>query len=249
MRNLCVIIMGALILLGGAAATRESSAAQTASPAGQAANTGQVTNTAPVAVPGQTGKAAPMTDIHDIKPLVSVPVPISLAAILLWGGIGLLAAAVLLGGWFLWKRRRGKTVESVTAMLSPEDTAFQQLSALSPDTANGKAFYFALSAIFRQYLEGRFGIDGLEMTTEELLPHVETLPLERDLKRDAKKFLVSSDPVKFAGLPACLESMESDLGFVRSFVETSAASLQAAEEEAGPPDAKGEMEQANRVSI
>jgi hypothetical protein len=164
-----------------------------------------------------------MTDIHDIKPLATVTVPVSPAVIAMWTAILLLAAGAVVGGWYLWKRRKKPPVEDIEAMLSPEDAALSQLQALSPDTADGKIFYFQLSAILRQYLQGRFGIDGLEMTTEELLPHVETMTLERDLKRDMKRFLVSIDPVKFAGAPTRRDLMAKDLGFVRTVVEKTAA--------------------------
>ena len=171
-----------------------------------------------------------MTDIHDIKPLVAVPVPVSPAVIAMWSAILLLAAGAVLGGWFLWKKRRKNLLEEIEAILSPEDAALSQLQVLSPDTADGKLFYFRLSAILRRYLEGRFGIDGLEMTTEELLPHVEAIALDRDLKQNMKRFLVSSDPVKFAGAPTHQNLMEKDLGFVREVVEKTAAALQAPEE-------------------
>jgi hypothetical protein len=188
------------------------SAPATSPPAGQSMKT--------------SGQRQPMTDIHDIKSLVRIPVPVSLAAIALWAGACIIAAALLAGGWFLWKRRHGKTVLTVEAVLSPEDTALQRLAALSGDIAgDGKAFYFKISAIFREYLRGRFGIDGPEMTTEELLPHVETMALERDIKREIKKFLVSSDPVKFAGVAAHRTAMENDLTFVKAFVERTAAAF------------------------
>lgn len=252
MKTISVILAGVIIFMGCTCAALESAGVPATSAAVENRlqkdhpdiHSDQAPKSDPGNVPGQAenSSAAPMTDIHDIKPLVSVPVPVSLGVILLWIGIGLLAALLALGAWFFWKRRRGKTVESLTAMLSPEDTAFQQLSALSLDTTGGKAFYFRLSAIFRQYLEGRFGIDGLEMTTEELLPRVDTLALERDLKRDAKTFLVSCDPVKFAGLPVSRPAMESDLGFVRGFVEKSATYLLAPEEEATAPLGPDELE-------
>jgi hypothetical protein len=198
-------------------------------------------------LPTQTGEDADtaagsgsMTDIHDIKHLVAVPVPVSPTVIAIWTAILLLVAGAVLGGWYLWKKRKTPVVEEVEAVLSPEDAALSQLQALSPDTEDGKLFYFRLSAILREYLHGRFGIDGIEMTTEELLPHVEAMSLERALKRDMKRFLVSSDPVKFAGAPTRRELMEKDLGFVRGIVEKTAATLGAPEKI--PDDVRGASE-------
>jgi hypothetical protein len=173
----------------------------------------------------QTSK--PMTDIHDIKPLASVPIPIAWATIALWTAACIAVGGLLVGAWFLWRRRHGPTVEAVEAVLSPEETALQRLASLSAETGmEGKAFYFQLSFIFREYLQGRFGIDGLEMTTEELLPHVERLKLDRDLKRDSKNFIVSCDPVKYASALTFQESMATDFKFVKSFVEVTTAPVE-----------------------
>jgi len=48
-----------------------------------------------------------------------------------------------------------------------------------------------------------------------------------------KRFLVSCDPVKFAGAPTHRDVMEKDLGFVRGVVEKTAASLETPEETEG----------------
>ena len=180
------------------------------------------------------GAPAPMTDIHDIKPLVSVPVPVSWAAVALWTAVILAAGGLLWGAWFLWRRRRGPSVESIEAVLSPEETALQRLAILAAETGmEGKSYYFQLSFIFREYLQGRFGIDGLEMTTEELLPRVERLTLDRELKRNARKFIVSCDPVKYAGAPSFQASMAADFAFVKNFVEKTTAPVEDPMEAAG----------------
>jgi hypothetical protein len=220
MRKIGTAIVGILILLSCLASAPGASASSGTSPADQDHSLPNAQVTQPA------GSQKPLTDIHDIKTIVPVPVPLSLAFIALWVAVCVVAGALFLGGWHLWKRRRGQPVVTVEALLSPEDTALQRLAAMSEDPAmDGKAFYFTISSIFRDYLQGQFGIDGPEMTTEELLPHIEALALERDDKQDIRKFLVSSDPVKFAGLPANRIAMENDLAFVKSFVEKTAASL------------------------
>jgi hypothetical protein len=241
MEKISAFILGILVLLSCFASAQEGSLPPDTSALSQsqAPEPGQKTET--------SGGQQPMTDIHDIKPLVPVPVPVSLAVFALWTGVCIAAGALLLCGWFLWKRRRGGTVEVVEAVLSPEETAFQRLTALSADTTDGKAFYFKISFIFREYLQGRFGIDGLEMTTEELLPHVERLKLDRDLKRDSKKFIVSCDPVKFADAITFPEAMEGDFAFVKSFVEKTTPAVG---DTANPAvEQPVSLEQIHRVSI
>ena len=158
-----------------------------------------------------------MTDIHDIKPLATVPTPLSWATVALWTTVCIAAGGLLWSAWFFWRRRHGPAVETTEAVLSPEETALQRLASLASEAGmEGKSYYFQLSFIFREYLHGRFGIDGLEMTTEELLPHVERSMLDRELKQAAKKFIVSCDPVKYAGAPCFQESMAADFTFVKN---------------------------------
>ncbi|MBW2369873.1 MAG: hypothetical protein JRH15_18535 [Deltaproteobacteria bacterium] len=161
-----------------------------------------------------------MNDIHDIKALVAVDIPISPAQIAMWGAAAVVLAALVWAAWYIRRRRKPKTAP-VAPPLPPEQVADDRLRALAgridPD---GKAFYFELSEIFREYLKGRFAIDGLEKTTEELMPCIEGLSVDRGLKREVNRFLVSADPIKFADLPVERRKMDADLAFVRTFVET-----------------------------
>ena len=67
----------------------------------------------------------------------------------------------------------------MTAQLSPEDRANAFLKDLEKLMAiNGKEFYFKLSAVFRGYIQDRYGIDALEMTSEELIPNIKRLAVD-----------------------------------------------------------------------
>ena len=85
--------------------------------------------------------------------------------------------------------------------------------------SDGKAFYFRLSLAFREYIGKRFSINAAEMTTEELLPVLRSLPLEKDLASDARRFFDYSDPVKYAGAVPERTKMERHLEIVRFFVK------------------------------
>jgi len=161
-----------------------------------------------------------MDDIHDIKALMAVDIPISPTQIVMWGAAVLLLAALVWAVWYI-RRRRTPKAEPVAPLLPPEQVADDRLRVLaSRMEMNGKAYYFELSEIFREYLKGRFRIDGLEKTTEELTPCIEGLSVERALKQEVKSFLVSADPIKFADFPVERFKMDTDLAFVRRFVET-----------------------------
>lgn len=159
----------------------------------------------------------PMTDIHDIKPLVDVGRDLPWPAIL----IGLLILAVLLAAFFYWRHfRKSMVVTDVVAELAPEVNARRALNGIA-DVAgiDGKSFYFSLSAILRQYLYERFRLNAPEMTTEELLPQLETLNLSPNLYEGLARLCRGADPIKYAKERPQIRQMEQDLAFARRFVE------------------------------
>lgn len=162
-----------------------------------------------------------MTDIHDIKPLISIFFPGSFPKGFWYLIAGILLVALLVVAYRYWrKQKRAQDISPAEVILPPEVTAFQALNALAAEREiPDKAFYFRLSAILRTYISSRFSVDSLEMTTEELLPAVDRLGIDRGLKSGIKDFLLFSDPVKFADVTAQLLRRESDLEFVGGFVK------------------------------
>ena len=122
----------------------------------------------PPAVPGQAAPdtPAPMTDIHDIHPPVPVgfDAPWLMPVLLTLAGVVILAALV----WWWRRRRKQKKIETIVPELPPDMIANKALEEIGDVRGqDGKAFYFRLSAILRQYIWGRFGVGAPEMTTEE----------------------------------------------------------------------------------
>jgi hypothetical protein len=164
------------------------------------------------------GNATPMADIHDIKPLLSMGPDLQwlywVLGVLAIGGLALLA-------WHLWHRRK-KPGPSIPAppLVPPHIEACRALDALAAQTGiSGKQYYFRLSAILRRYLERRYGFPAAEMTTEELLPRLDALPLDGDLAPALKAFCLSADPVKFGGADAARSRMHAHMAMARSFVQ------------------------------
>lgn len=174
------------------------------------------------ALPGASAQSAgAMSDIHDIKPLI----PLDNAASLLVYLLAAVAALLLAGGLaYALKRRRKPRASAAPAPVPPEKAALDQLAVLAAaDNVDGRTFYFRLSFILRTYLEARYGINAVEMTTEELVTGIAPLPLPGEMIAPLETLLKEADPVKFAGAPAVRRRMESDLAFARRFVEKTAA--------------------------
>ena len=161
-----------------------------------------------------------MTDIHDIKPTVSVaigkPWRIYLAI-----GVGVLL--LLIAGFWFWRRKRANEATiPLPPPIPPEVIAMEALHALARDRKGRidvQTFYFRLSAILRLYIDQRFQLGASRMTTEEFVPRVERLDLDNDLKRPLITLCQGADPIKFAQASVDEPRMDADLHFVEAFVQ------------------------------
>ena len=61
-----------------------------------------------------------------------------------------------------------------------------------------KQFYIQLSEIIRKYIEGRFYIVAIEMTTMQLIYNMEQIEVDKDIVELTSEFLESCALVKFA---------------------------------------------------
>ena len=186
----------------------------------------------PAAGPLAPEAPAPMTDIHDIQPPVSVGID---APWLVPSLIALAAAVILAAGWWFWKKRnRNRAVETIVPELPPELTAMQALDHIADvRRLDGKTFYFRLSAILRQYVFGRFAVGAPEMTTEEFIPRIDRLNMDKGLAQRLRVLCRAMDPVKFGSETAVEKQMETDLLFAREFVRKTAFTVNRNDKEDG----------------
>jgi hypothetical protein len=87
-------------------------------------------------------------------------------------------------------------------------------------TGQIKAFYIELSEIVRRYIEGRYFVPALELTTGELMDDLKQVTLEPDARDMLRDLLELSDLVKFAKYAPATEEHERALQLAESFVET-----------------------------
>jgi hypothetical protein len=179
-----------------------------------------------------------MTDIHDIKPALAMGHDLRW---LYWAMAALVLLALTALVWRQWRKRAKPAAGGGTPPPLPPDTeALQLLDSLAADGGlDPKQFYFRLSAVVRRYIERRFAIPAAEMTTEELLPRIDRLPVGPELAQTLKSFCRAADPIKFAGAPADANRLAHDLAFARDFVHRTSLPDEPASEEAeqDPPSA------------
>ncbi len=143
---------------------------------------------------------------------------------ILWsaGGVVALAIASLL----VWRlRRREKAVAEVRK--SPLETALAALEQLEKDdlVAKGelKEYYGRVSSILREYVEGRYGLQAPERTTEEFMEDLrrDSGTLTKDQKSLLEKFLMHCDLVKFAKFEPSADEVRATFESCKEFVVSS----------------------------
>ncbi len=147
--------------------------------------------------PSETG------DIRDIKPPERLPD--DYRRLIIWASVALAALILLAVSFYIWRRRRaGKGVlpQKVEPPRPAHQIAFEELDKLrdSPLLARGevKEFHVQVSDVIRRYIEGRYFIVALEMTSFELLQDLQHAEVEPDNTRTVQEFLEICDLVKFA---------------------------------------------------
>ncbi len=161
-------------------------------------------------------------DIRAIKGPLDIP--LGLLGLLPW-----LAGTLLLAGiaYWLWRRGRGRAPDSILAPAAPprppHEIAYEALRTLEaerlPDRGEIKTFHIRASDIVRAYVEGRFGVDALEMTTGEVLDGLLGHEVDAEVLLDFRRLLERCDLVKFAKDRPALERCREVIPLGRSLVD------------------------------
>lgn len=121
-----------------------------------------------------------------------------------WGWI-IVCILIIVGGiwvWLVMKKKVSIPLVPKSKPVSPYDAAIAGLEKLKDEhlCENGreKEYYTRLTDILRRYLDGRFGINAMEMTSSQILRALEKQPDTRDHKGMLQRVLEMADFVKFA---------------------------------------------------
>lgn len=132
--------------------------------------------------------------------------PISMKEVFPWILGVLLLVLVGLVVWFFWKRRKPRVDENGVPVkgpsIPPYNKAIGDLESLKQQklwqVGKVKEYYSGLSDIAREYIEGQFNVNAVEMTTDDILEEVEELDFDREIFGKLKDTMELSDLVKFA---------------------------------------------------
>lgn len=142
-------------------------------------------------------------DIKDIKERLDVPY--NWKKLLMWALIILTILGLIIGGILYWNKHR-KQVEVPAARPKPKrpahEIALEKLEALRQkklwQNDQTKEFYIELSDIIREYIEFRFDVLALEMTTDETVSALQLKGVVEQQIGSLKQMLQMADLAKFA---------------------------------------------------
>jgi len=196
-------------------------------------------------LPVDTAKA-----IFDIKGPMRVP--LTFRELLPWIMLAhVLVAGVYLLRWYLRKRKKAEPLFRLPARpkLPPHQVALDALEALRQkklwQSGMIKEYHTELTEIVRSYIDDRFGIHALEMTSDEILEAIARTAVDDGSREKLRSTFVLADLVKFAKeqpLPA-----EHDLSFGHA-VDFVRSSIQRIEESAQPTPATTGKPSAEQVA-
>ena len=170
--------------------------------------------------------------IHDIKGQIRYPLKASELVPYIAGVIFLALVAFLIWKFVSARRRRkGESQHSDPPYL----VALRKLEKYrdgkywAPEKQ--KAYYSGVTDALREYIDARYGIDAMEMTTAEIFKDLKSAGVSADLYEEMKTLFETADFVKFAKASASDEENAAAVPTAVRFV-TATYQSQLAEEEA-----------------
>ena len=158
--------------------------------------------------------------MHPIKGQMRYPV--TFREVLPWIGLGLgIAALIALAVWLIirYRRRHGEEAQKkdpahIVALRKLDNYRGSKMWA--PEKQ--KAFYSGITDTLREYIDARYDIGAMEMTTAEIVKDMKKTDVPADLQDGLKDLFERADFVKFAKFTASDEDNAAALPFAVRFV-------------------------------
>ena len=173
--------------------------------------------------------------LQPYKPIVEpIAAPIRMKDVYPWLlGVLLLALIAFVVGYLL-KRRKAKVDADGNVIqgpvIPPYDKAVDDLKRLREEkmwqSGKVKEYFSSLTDIAREYIEGQFGVNAVEMTTDDILEEVKPLHFPKETYDKLKDTMEVADLVKFAKYSASTLESDTALTSMTDFVNESYAHFQ-----------------------
>ena len=140
--------------------------------------------------------------IKDIKSPLGVP--FSISEVLPYAIPALIAVALIILGIYLYKKYRKKPEKIIIRKpkIPPHITALRELEKLENEKLwqqnKIKLYHSMLTEIVRSYIEHRFNVVAMELTTAETIQCLKNVDLNGEINEKLKQLLYLADMVKFA---------------------------------------------------
>lgn len=153
--------------------------------------------------------------------------------VLPWAAIVIVVVGILYLIYYLQKHRKApqpvaeeKKKPTIPAIVTARAKLADMKDNESWNSLKIKDYYTDLTDIAREYLEGQFEIDAVEMTTDEIMKEVNALNLQDFVKMKLQDTLITADLVKFAKANPSKDENEQSFKDINLFVEDSYAYFQ-----------------------
>jgi hypothetical protein len=177
------------------------------------------------------------------KPIVEpIAAPVKFKEVFPWILGALVLVLLVLGIWYWRKHRKPKMDADGNIVrgpvIPPYDKAVGDLKRLREEkiwqSGKVKEYFSSLTDIAREYIEGQFGVNAVEMTTDDILEEIKPLHFPKETYDKLKDTMEVADLVKFAKYSASTLESDTALNSMTDFVNESYAQYQKqkAEEEA-----------------
>lgn len=174
--------------------------------------------------------------------------------ILPWAGIAVAFAGIAFLTYYLSKRKKDKIVvkgekpkPTIPAIITAREKLAEVKTSEAWKTANVKEYYTSITGIAREYLEGQFDIDAVEMTSDEIIDSVKALNISEHTLDKFRDTLVTADFVKFAKANPTAEQNERAFIDINDFVEDTFVFFQ--EEEKRKAEEEKNSRKAEKVEL
>ena len=159
-------------------------------------------------------------EVHDIKGQIRYPVTFKEVAPWTAGGLAL-AGLIALAIWLIVKHSR-KSNPEYQHKDPPHIVALRELDKYRGNAMwvpeKQKVFYSGITDALREYIDARYGIGAMEMTTAEIFSDMKDTDVPKELQDELRELFERADFVKFAKFTASDEDNAGALPLAVRFV-------------------------------